>query len=52
MSAAMRQKDTEPSVLSLAQLLDQQPPTAPPCLVEPGPLPPAGKSCSWAGSRR
>ena len=42
MSAAARQKDAEPSVLSLAQLLEQQPPTAPPCLVEPGLLPPQG----------
>ena len=42
MSAAARQKDPEPSVLSLAQLLEQQPPTAPPCLVEPGLLPPQG----------
>ena len=42
MSAAIRQKDAEPSVLSLAQLLEQQPPTAPPCLVEPGLLPPQG----------
>src|SRR6185295_5424597 len=30
------------SVLSLAQLLEQQPPTAPPCLVEPGLLPVQG----------
>ena len=42
MSAAARQKDPEPSVLSLAQLLEQQPPTATPCLVEPGLLPPQG----------
>src|SRR5436309_10762928 len=42
MSAATRQKDAEPSVLSLAQLLEQQPPTAPPCLIEPGLLPPQG----------
>src|SRR6516225_1140938 len=42
MSAAARQKDPEPSVLSLAQLLEQQPPTAPPCLVEPGLLPVQG----------
>jgi RecA-family ATPase len=42
MSAAVRQKDAEPSVLSLAQLLEQQPATAPPCLVEPGLLPPQG----------
>ena len=30
------------TVLSLAQLLEQQPPTPPPCLVEPGLLPPQG----------
>jgi hypothetical protein len=36
MSTAAREKTAEPSVLSLAQLLEQQPPTAPPCLVEPG----------------
>jgi AAA domain len=30
------------TVLSLAQLLAQQPPTTPPCLVEPGLLPPQG----------
>jgi len=42
MSAAARQKNAEPSVLSLAQLLEQQPPTAPPCWIEPGLLPPQG----------
>src|SRR5579859_1804830 len=42
MSASASQKNAEPSVLSLAQLLEQQPPTAPPCLVEPGLLPPQG----------
>ncbi len=42
MSAATRQKDAEPSILSLAQLLEQQPPTAPPCLIELGLLPPQG----------
>src|SRR5881396_3815420 len=42
MSAAARQKEAEPSVLSLAQLLQQQPASAPPCLVEPGLLPPQG----------
>ena len=42
MSAAAREKVAEPSVLSLAQLLEQQPPTAPPCLVEPGLLPAQG----------
>ncbi len=31
-----------PSVMSLAELLDQQPPAPPPCLVEPGLLPPQG----------
>jgi Mrp family chromosome partitioning ATPase len=45
MSAAARQKNAEPSVLSLAQLLEKQPPTAPPCLVEPGLLPPQGILC-------
>ena len=30
------------TVLSLAQLLEQQPCTPPPCLVEPGLLPPQG----------
>ena len=42
MSATARQKNAEPSVLSLAQLLEQQPPTAPPCWIEPGLLPPQG----------
>src|SRR3984893_5623034 len=42
MSAVAREKAAEPSVLSLAHLLEQQPPTAPPCLVEPGLLPPQG----------
>ena len=42
MSSAAREKAPQPSVLSLAQLLEQQPPTAPPCLVEPGLLPPQG----------
>src|SRR5579859_3106821 len=42
MSASASEKAAEPSVLSLAQLLEQQPPTAPPCLVEPGLLPPQG----------
>jgi len=31
-----------PAVLSLGQLLEQQPPAAPPCLVEPALLPPEG----------
>src|SRR5262245_61375534 len=42
MSATAREKDAQPSVLSLAQLLEQQPATSPPCLVEPGLLPPQG----------
>jgi hypothetical protein len=35
-------KSASPAVLSLAQLLEQQPSSAPPCLVEPGLLPPQG----------
>jgi AAA domain len=35
-------KPTASSVLSLAQLLEQQPAVAPSCLVEPGLLPPQG----------
>jgi hypothetical protein len=35
-------KSVSPAVLSLAQLLEQQPATAPACLVEPGLLPPQG----------
>jgi RecA-family ATPase len=35
-------KAASPTVLSLAQLLEQQPSTAPPCLVELGLLPPQG----------
>jgi hypothetical protein len=35
-------KFASPAVLSLAQLLEQQPSTPPPCLVEPGLLPPQG----------
>ena len=35
-------KPASPSVLSLARLLEQQPMTAPACLVEPGLLPPQG----------
>jgi AAA domain-containing protein len=42
MSVAVCERAAAPSVLSLAQLLEQQPPTAPPCLVEPGLLPPQG----------
>jgi hypothetical protein len=41
MSAATKQSP-EATVLSLAQLLQQQPASAPPCLVEPGLLPPQG----------
>jgi hypothetical protein len=36
------QKGSTSTVLSLAQLLEQQPPTPPPCLVEPGLLPAQG----------
>ena len=42
MSVAGCQKGADSSVLSLAQLLEQQPTTAPACLVEPGLLPPQG----------
>jgi hypothetical protein len=35
-------KSASPAVLSLAQLLEQQPAATPPCLVEPGLLPPQG----------
>ncbi len=35
-------KSASPAVLSLAQLLEQQPAVAPSCLVEPGLLPPQG----------
>jgi AAA domain len=42
MSIAGCPKGAESSVRSLAQLLEQQPPTAPSCLVEPGLLPPQG----------
>jgi AAA domain len=35
-------RPASPAVLSLAQLLERQPPIAPPCLVEPGLLPPQG----------
>jgi hypothetical protein len=41
-SDAASTKAASPTVLSLAQLLQQQPSTAPPCLVEPGLLPPQG----------
>jgi hypothetical protein len=42
MSGAASKKAPEATVLSLAQLLEQQPASAPPCLVEPGLLPPQG----------
>jgi hypothetical protein len=42
MSGAASKPSPAATVLSLAQLLQQQPPTAPPCLVEPGLLPPQG----------
>jgi len=42
MSVAASKKSPEAAVLSLAQLLEQQPASAPPCLVEPGLLPPQG----------
>jgi hypothetical protein len=42
MSGAASRKSPEATVLSLAQLLQQQPASAPPCLVEPGLLPPQG----------
>ncbi|MGB9487562.1 MAG: AAA family ATPase [Terriglobia bacterium] len=42
MSTAGGPKGADSSVLSLAQLLEQQPTTAPACLVEPGLLPPQG----------
>ena len=35
-------KSSAATVLSLAQLLERQPATSPPCLVEPGLLPPQG----------
>src|SRR5207248_687961 len=41
-SDAAATKSASPTVLSLAQLLEQQPSSAPPCLVEPGLLPPQG----------
>jgi hypothetical protein len=40
MKAIDQQKASTATVLSLAQLLEQQPPTPPPSLVEPGLLPP------------
>jgi hypothetical protein len=42
MKDASQQKTPPASVLSLAQLLEQQPPTPPPALVEPGLLPAQG----------
>jgi hypothetical protein len=42
MKAINQQKDSPATVLSLAQLLEQQPPTPPPSLVEPGLLPAQG----------
>src|SRR5712691_7919708 len=42
MSGAASKKAPEATVLSLAQLLTRQPASAPPCLVEPGLLPPQG----------
>ena len=42
MSGAAPKKSPEATVLSLAQLLQQQPASTPPCLVEPGLLPPQG----------
>jgi hypothetical protein len=41
-SDAAAAKSAAPTVLSLAQLLEQQPSVAPPCLVEPGLLPSQG----------
>jgi hypothetical protein len=42
MSGAAAKPSPAATVLSLAQLLEQQPASAPPCLVEPGLLPPQG----------
>jgi hypothetical protein len=42
MSGSTACSPTPATVLSLAQLLEQQTPTPPPCLVEPGLLPPQG----------
>jgi Mrp family chromosome partitioning ATPase len=42
MSGAASRKAPEATVVSLAQLLEQQPGSAPPCLVELGLLPPQG----------
>ena len=42
MSGVTAKPSPAATVLSLAQLLEQQPPSPPPCLVEPGLLPPQG----------
>src|SRR5499425_3405192 len=42
MKDVAKQKASSPTVLSLAELLEQQPPTPPPALVEPGLLPSQG----------
>jgi hypothetical protein len=42
MSGAASKKPPEATVMSLAQLLEQQPASVPPCLVEPGLLPSQG----------
>lgn len=42
MSTSTASSRTPATVLSLAQLLEQQTPTPPPCLIEPGLLPPQG----------
>ena len=42
MSDSVLKKSAAPTVLSLAQLLEQQPATTPACLIEPGLLPPQG----------
>jgi len=41
-SDSVLKKSAAPTVLSLAQLLEQQPATTPACLIEPGLLPPQG----------
>ncbi|HYS45498.1 MAG TPA: AAA family ATPase, partial [Rhizomicrobium sp.] len=41
-AASKKSVNSKPTVLSLAQLLEQQPSAAPACLVEPGLLPPQG----------
>ena len=42
MSDSVLKKSAAPTVLSLAQLLEQQPAITPACLIEPGLLPPQG----------